>query len=69
MTMITIPYSHKTMTVSVPDNTLLGFFKPEGVVNNENIVVHDAFDEASMLKLGKLPSGGEWLVLSVRMVY
>lgn len=34
----------------------------EEIVKNERIIVHDAFDESSMVKLGILPSGGELII-------
>ncbi|HEY5576264.1 MAG TPA: nickel-dependent lactate racemase [Clostridiaceae bacterium] len=34
----------------------------EEIVRNENIIVHDAFDESTMVKLGTLPSGGELII-------
>ena len=34
----------------------------EGIVEHENIVVHDSSDAANMVKLGILPSGGELIV-------
>lgn len=34
----------------------------EEIVKNEKIIVHDAFDDSAMVKLGILPSGGELIV-------
>lgn len=34
----------------------------EEIVNKERIIVHNAFDESSMVKLGTLPSGGELII-------
>ncbi|WP_186429307.1 nickel-dependent lactate racemase [Clostridium sp. BSD9I1] len=34
----------------------------EEIVKNENIIVHDAFDDSAMVKLGILPSGGELII-------
>lgn len=34
----------------------------EEIVEKENIIVHDAFDDSAMVKLGKLPSGGELII-------
>jgi nickel-dependent lactate racemase len=34
----------------------------EEIVKNEKIIVHDAFDENAMVKLGTLPSGGELII-------
>jgi len=32
------------------------------IVEKENIIVHDAFDDSAMVKLGTLPSGGELII-------
>ena len=40
------------------EEELIGKFG-EDIVNNENMVVHNAFDNDSLVKLGILPSGGE----------
>lgn len=32
------------------------------IVEEENIVIHNAFDESSMVKIGQLPSGGELII-------
>jgi lactate racemase len=34
----------------------------EEIVRNEKIIVHDAFDDSAMVKLGTLPSGGELII-------
>ncbi|KZL91164.1 nickel-dependent lactate racemase [Clostridium magnum] len=34
----------------------------EEIVKNENIIVHDAFDDSSLVKVGILPSGGELII-------
>lgn len=34
----------------------------EEIVKNEKIIVHDAFDDSAMVKLGILPSGGELII-------
>jgi nickel-dependent lactate racemase len=34
----------------------------EEIVEKENIIVHDAFDDSAMVKLGTLPSGGELII-------
>lgn len=34
----------------------------EEIVKNEKIIVHDAFDDSAMIKLGILPSGGELII-------
>lgn len=34
----------------------------EEIVKNENIIVHDAFNDSDMVKLGILPSGGELII-------
>jgi lactate racemase len=34
----------------------------EEIVNNEKIIIHDAFNENDMIKLGTLPSGGELII-------
>jgi lactate racemase len=34
----------------------------EEIVRNEKIIVHDAFDDRAMVKLGTLPSGGELII-------
>jgi len=34
----------------------------EKIVEEENIVIHNAFDESSMVKIGILPSGGELII-------
>ena len=34
----------------------------EDIVNSENIVVHDCFDEANLTELGTLPSGGSLII-------
>jgi lactate racemase len=34
----------------------------EDIVRNEKIIVHDAFDDRAMVKLGTLPSGGELII-------
>jgi lactate racemase len=34
----------------------------EEIVKNEKIIVHNAFDESAMVKLGTLPSGGELII-------
>lgn len=34
----------------------------EEIVRNEEIIVHDAFDDSAMVKLGTLPSGGELII-------
>jgi nickel-dependent lactate racemase len=34
----------------------------EEIVRNEKIIVHDAFDDSAMIKLGTLPSGGELII-------
>lgn len=34
----------------------------EEIVKNENIIVHDAFDNSTLVKVGTLPSGGELII-------
>lgn len=40
---------------------LIGKFGEE-IVNSEKIVVHDSLDKSSLVKLGKLPSGGDLII-------